>query len=427
MTCADAVYSACLSILKEELVPAMGCTEPIALAYASAKAAEVLGCRPERLQVLCSGNVIKNVKGVKVPNADGQKGVEIASILGAIGGDANLKLEVLQPVSAQHRRDAQALSKSGYCQVDLLEGSENLHIRTTAYAGESSAVVEIYQEHTNIVLIKRNDEILLQREKSDDVCDTQRSLLNLDTILSFADCVKTEDIAPILDRQIAYNTAIANEGVTGNYGANVGKTLLQFYGDSVWLKARAAAAAGSDARMAGCTLPVVINSGSGNQGLTASLPVIAFADEYGKTKEELYRALAVSNLLAIHQKTTIGKLSAYCGAVSAACASGAAIAYLMGESRQVIAQTLKNTLGNVAGIVCDGAKASCASKIASSVEAALNGYLLAKNNNGFESGDGLILDDVEQTICNYGHLAKVGMLETDRTILHLMIGKSVCM
>lgn len=417
------MYSACLAALHEELIPALGCTEPIALAYAAAKAAQVLGVQPERLEVLCSGNVIKNVKGVKVPNAGDQKGVEAASILGAIGGDSSRLLEVLAGVRESHREQAQALLKQGYCTVGILEGSENLHIQTTAFAGADSARVEIEKEHTNVISIHRNGEVIYQNDPAANEGKTAREPLSFDGVLDFANTVELEDVAPLLEMQVAMNSAIAQEGLSKDYGANVGKTLLKHYGNSIEVRARAMAAAGSDARMCGCTLPVVINSGSGNQGMTVSLPVIEYAKEYGKSQEELYRALTLSNLLSIHQKATIGKLSAYCGAVSAACGSGVAIAYMLGESRDVMVQTLKNTLGNVAGIVCDGAKASCAAKIASSVEAAITGYLMAKDGNGFEAGDGLVLEDVDQTILNYGVLAKQGMRETDRTILHLMIAE----
>lgn len=418
----DIRYQAYLKILKEELVLALGCTEPIALAYAAAKAARVLGKTPEHIKVRCSGNIVKNVKGVKVPNAGDMKGIQTASILGAIGGDCDKKLQVLEGVSKQALEKTQELVKTDFCEIEVLEDVSNLHIITEVFLKDESALVEIVDGHTNIVRIEHNGKIEFQADRQDAKEDlSDRELLSFDDIIEFADTVDLADVKELIGRQIAYNTQISEEGLQHDYGANVGKSLLQIYGDDITIRAKARAAAGSDARMSGCSLPVVINSGSGNQGMTVSLPVIEYAREYHKSEEELYRALVLGNLMAIHQKTTIGKLSAYCGAVSAACASGVAIAYLMGDNRQVMQDTIVNTLGNVAGIVCDGAKPSCAAKIASSVDAAILGYNMARNNCHFEAEEGLIKDDIETTIQSYGRLAKQGMRETDKTILQIMI------
>lgn len=315
------------------------------------------------------------------------------------------------------------LAHTGYCSVELLEGGANLHIITQVFRDGHSALVEIADGHTNIVRLEKDGALLFQSGRTEKDAGADRELLTFDGILDFADSVEPADVEEVIRRQIDCNTRISEEGLKGGYGAAVGKSLLHAFGADVKVRAQAAAAAGSDARMGGCSLPVVINSGSGNQGMTVSLPVIEFAREYGKSEEELIRALVVSNLLAIHQKTTIGKLSAYCGAVSAGCAAGVAIAYLMGESRQVMQDTLVNTLGAAAGIVCDGAKPSCAAKIAAAVEAAILGYCMAAAGNRFQPGEGLIQDDVESTVRTFGRLARQGMYETDRTILKIMLGQ----
>jgi len=416
-------YQAYLAILREELVPALGCTEPIALAYAAAKAVDILGREPEHMTVKCSGNIVKNVKGVKVPKADGMKGIQAASILGALGGESTRMLQVLEGITPEHQRRARELLDTGYCSVQLLDGISELHIITEVFATDQSALVEIAGGHTSIVRILHNGEVLFQTSEKIASGSTERGLLSFDGIIEFADSVELTDVQDIIRRQIDCNTRISDEGLTYSYGANVGKSLLNSCGHDIKTRAKAAAAAGSDARMGGCSLPVVINSGSGNQGMTVSLPVIEFAKEYGKSEEELIRALVVSNLMAIHQKAEVGKLSAYCGAVSAGCAAGVAIAYLMGESRRVMEATLVNTLGSVAGIVCDGAKASCAAKIAAAVDAALLGYDMAAAGNRFQPEEGLIKEDIEDTIKTFGRLAKQGMYETDRTILNLMMEK----
>ncbi|WP_312644615.1 L-serine ammonia-lyase, iron-sulfur-dependent, subunit alpha [Hydrogenoanaerobacterium sp.] len=413
-----------VSILKEELIPALGCTEPIAIAYAAAKARNVLGVMPDRIVAECSGNIIKNVKGVIVPTTKDLRGIEAAAIIGAVGGDPAKELEVLTGVTQEHLAQAKALIQKGICEEKILETPAKLHIIIRMFHGDNSSMVEIIHTHTGIVRIEKNDEVLLdvphsQEENFDG--QTDRSCLNVEDIVEFANTVNVDDIREVLAKQVEYNTAISNEGLHKIYGANIGITLLSTYGDDVKIRAKAAAAAGSDARMGGCEMPVVINSGSGNQGMTVSLPVIEYAKELSVTTDRLYRALCVSNLIAIHQKTKIGRLSAYCGAVSAATGAGAAITYLYGGGVKEISQTITSTLANVSGIVCDGAKPSCAAKIASSVDAALLACYMTMQSRGFNSGEGIVKDGVEETIDSVSRLAKDGMQVTDEEILKIMI------
>ena len=438
-------YRAYLQILKEELVPALGCTEPIAIAYCAALAREACGSMPEHLDIYCSGNIIKNVKSVTVPNSGGLHGIEAAAVLGAVGGRADKKLEVLEEITPEQREQAQQLLQRHICTCYLEEGVENLYIRIEAKGQKHRATVVISQKHTHIERIERDGEILFQARPQEECkeqaagephqgqelerqgeaeakeTEDKRSLLNVADILHFADTVRMEDIEEVIGRQIRLNTAISEEGLKNHYGAEVGRTLLAAYGDDVKVRAKAKAAAGSDARMNGCSLPVVINSGSGNQGMTCSLPVIEFAKEWQVSKEKLYRALVVSNLVAIHQKKYIGSLSAYCGAVSAACGAGAAIAYLRGGGYEAVSKTITNTIANMGGVVCDGAKSSCAAKIASSVDAAILAVALESANHCFQPGEGLVQDNVEDTIKNLGYVGRVGMKSTDVTILKLMI------
>ncbi len=417
-------YQLYLDILTEELIPALGCTEPIAISYAAAKAREVLGCMPEHIKVRCSGNIVKNVKGVVVPNTGNLKGINASAIAGTVGGDASKVLEVLTVLTPDDIAKTKDLLKTDFCKVELWEDAPaNLAIDVEAFGEGHHARVVIVNAHTNIVRLEKDGEVLFEKpvEKT---CTykTDRSKLNVKDILEFADTLNVEDVRDLFSRQIAYNTAISKEGLTHSYGTGVGATLLKFYGDQdVRIRAKAAAAAGSDARMSGCDLPVVINSGSGNQGMTVSLPVVEYAKELDVGEEKLFRALAVSNLVALHQKTQIGSLSAYCGAVCAAVGSGAAITYLHGGSYEDISRTIINTLGDVAGIVCDGAKPSCASKIASAVDAAILGHTLAMDGKAFAPGEGLIKDDVEQTIASVGRLGKEGMKETDVEVLKIML------
>lgn len=418
------VYQAYIKILEEELIPALGCTEPIAVAYASAKARETLGCFPEKMTAECSGNIIKNVKGVIVPTTGDLRGTRAAAILGAVGGDADRELEVLTTVTATDVDKVRALLDEGLCEEKLLLTPAKLHIIIRVEGGGHTAMVEIIHSHTNIVRIERDGEALLDiphsEEETNTAC-TDRTCLSIASILDFANEVDVKDVSAVLDRQIEYNTNISKAGLEGGYGASVGATLLSAYGDDVKTRARAAAAAGSDARMSGCEMPVVINSGSGNQGMTASLPVIEYAKELGADREKLCRALCVSNLVAIHQKTGIGKLSAYCGAVSAATGAGAGIAYLYGGSEEDISKVIVNTLGNVSGIVCDGAKPSCAAKIASCVDAAILAMSMAMKDRFFRPGEGIVKDGVEATIASVGDLARDGMRQTDTEILKIMV------
>jgi len=416
-------YRNYVSILKEELIPALGCTEPIAIAYASAKAREVLGEMPDRIVAECSGNIIKNVKGVIVPTTKNLRGIEAAAIIGAVGGDASRELEVLSGIRQNHLELAKALIEKGICEEKVLETPAKLHIIIRAFKGEESVMVEIIHKHNGIVRIEKNGEVLLDVPHSDEEdsgVSTDREGMNIGDILEFANTVDIEAVRDILSRQVEYNTAISDEGLHRIYGANIGMTLLSVYGDDVKVRAKAVAAAGSDARMSGCEMPVVINSGSGNQGMTVSLPVIVYARELSVTTERLYRALCVSNLVAIHQKTKIGRLSAYCGAVSAATGAGAGISYLYGGGIKEISQTITNTLANVSGIVCDGAKPSCAAKIASSVDAALLACYMTMQGRGFSSGEGIVKDNIEGTIDSVGKLAKNGMQVTDEEILKIM-------
>ncbi|NBJ94376.1 L-cysteine desulfidase family protein [Parablautia muri] len=419
----ERVYQSYLNILKEELIPALGCTEPIALAYGAAIARKVFGSLPEHMDVYCSGNIIKNVKSVTVPNSGGMRGIEAAAVLGAVGGCPEKKLEVLEGTTKEDQEKTKELLAQHFCTCYLEEGVENLYIRVEMRGDGHLVKVTLSEKHTRIEQVERDGEILFSCQK-EDACekkDDARALLNVKDILAFAQEVKMEDIEEVIGRQIEMNTAISEEGLKNHYGAEVGRTLLAAYGDDIKVRAKAKAAAGSDARMNGCAMPVVINSGSGNQGMTCSLPVIEFAKELKASKEKMYRALVVSNLVAIHQKKYIGSLSAYCGAVSAACGAGAAITYLYGGDYEAVSRTITNTIANMGGVVCDGAKSSCAAKIASSVDAAIMAYTLENADHCFKPGEGLVQEDVEDTIRNMGYVGRVGMKSTDVTILKLMI------
>lgn len=418
------LYQDHIKILYNELVPALGCTEPIAIAFGAAKARAVLGQFPDRVEMCCSGNIIKNVMGVTVPNSGGLRGIDVAATLGIVGGDADRELEVLEDITREDIERTKKLVAEGFCQCNLQEEVENLYIVAKAVKGEHYAEVTIVNRHTLITKIVKDGETLFEHQVGQDTPDyVDKSLLNVKDILAFAQEVKIEDIREVIERQIQMNSAIADEGLKGHYGAEVGRTLLECYEEDVKTRARARAAAGSDARMGGCSLPVVINSGSGNQGMTVSLPVIEFARELGVPEEKLYRALVVSNLIAIHQKKYIGSLSAYCGAVSAACGAGAAITYLYGGGLEEISYTITNTIGNVGGIVCDGAKSSCAAKIASSVEAAILAHFMARKKHSFQPGEGIVQEDVEGTIKSVGYIGRVGMKLTDTEILNIMIDR----
>lgn len=419
------LYANYLNILKHELVPALGCTEPIAIAYAAAKARQVLGEFPEQVEMHLSGNIIKNVKGVTVPNSGGLKGIDVAAVLGIVGGNADRALEVLSEVSPEDISRTRELISQKICSCSLVENVDNLFITAIVTSGKHSASVTIEHQHTNITKITKDGEIILDNPyRSTEAAAIDKSLLTVKDILDFADQVRMEDIQPVINRQIKLNSAIAQEGLDNNYGAQIGKTLMHVWGKSVTTRACARAAAGSDARMGGCSMPVVINSGSGNQGMTVSLPVIVFADEWEVSHEKLCRSLVVSNLIAIHQKYYIGSLSAYCGAVSAACGAGAGITYMYGGTYQQVSLTIINTLGNIGGIVCDGAKPSCAAKIATSVDAALMAFQLTIQNKSFLPGEGIIKDDIEETIKSMGYIGRVGMRATDTEILNVMIDQA---
>lgn len=419
----DLKYQTYVQILKEELVPAMGCTEPISIAYGAAKAREILGCIPQKVEIQVSGNIIKNVKSVIVPNTGGLKGIAAAVIAGVIAGDADQKLEVISQVTAEEKLKMKQALTDIPVMVREADTDKIFDIILVLSAGGSCVNLRISDYHTNIVYIEKDKQVLYEAGVTAlaETHLTDRSLLDVESIVDFADSVDPDDVREVLDRQIAYNSAIAQEGLKGTYGANIGNVILATYGNDIKVRAKAAAAAGSDARMSGCELPVIINSGSGNQGMCASLPVIEYARELGASHEMLLRALVVSNLITIHQKTGIGRLSAYCGAVSAGCGSGTGIAYLMGGDFKVIAHTLVNAVAIVSGIICDGAKASCAAKIAASVDAGILGYYMYKNGKQFYSGDGIVTKGVEATIRNIGILGKEGMKETDKEIIKLMI------
>ncbi len=415
-------YQTYVQILKEELVPAMGCTEPIALAYCAAKAREVLGILPERCVVEASGNIVKNVKSVIVPNTGGLKGIEAAAAAGVVAGDAGRVLEVIAGVTQKQKVQIKEYMEKTQIQVKALETDELLDMIVTLYGDGSYAKVRIANYHTNIVLIEKDGEKLYEMGvmATEEAQMADRSLLNVKDIYDFAKTVELEDVRELIGRQIEYNSAISREGLEHDWGANIGSVLIKAYGDDIRVRARAVAAAGSDARMSGCEMPVIINSGSGNQGMTASLPVIEYAKELKVSEEELYRALVLSNLVTIHQKTGIGRLSAYCGAVSAGCGAGCGIACLLGGDYAAIAHTLVNALAIVSGIICDGAKPSCAGKIAAAVDAGILGYQMYINGQQFRGGDGIISKGVENTIRNVGRLGKEGMRETDKEIIQIM-------
>ena len=412
-----------LQVLSKELIPALGCTEPIAIAYAAAKARQILELEPEGIRLRCSGNIIKNVKGVAVPNAGGLKGVEAAAILGALGGDADRELEVLQAVRPEHLERTRELLNTGFCTCALQENVANLYIVAEVFSGEHTASVTIINRHTLITHMEKDGKVLFAQDpvvqKAD---DTDWSGWSVAAIVDFAETVELSKVKSLLDGQIELNCAISGAGLNRAYGAQIGRTLLDVCEDTVWTRAKARAAAASDARMGGCSLPVVINSGSGNQGLTVSLPVIEYAKHLGVCREKLYRALLISNLTSIFQKHFIGSLSAFCGAVTAAAGCGAAITWLHGGKLENICDTIANTVANVGGMVCDGAKASCAAKIASAVDAAIMAHHLSMRGLRFQPGEGIIQNDPQKTIQSLGYIGRVGMKHTDVEILNLMLG-----
>ena len=420
----SAVYKTYVEILKRELVCAMGCTEPIAIAYCAAVARKALGTLPSEIDVAASGNIIKNVKSVIVPNTGGLRGIEAAAAIGALAGDAEAGLQVVSHVTQEEIAALPGYMEQAAFSVSAAESEFLLDIEVTVRANGHFATVRAVQEHTNIVLVETDAGVLFSKDPDEDTGKDETApdytLLNVADICEFADTCELDDVRPILERQLSCNCAIAEEGLRGNYGAGIGKVLLTAYGDDVRTRARAYAAAASDARMNGCDLPVVINSGSGNQGITASLPVYVYAKELGASEEKLYRALLVSNLVTLHEKTGIGRLSAYCGAVSAGAGAGAGIAYLHGGGCREISHTIVNALAVTSGIVCDGAKSSCAAKIAMAVEAGILGFEMYSCGKQFYGGDGLVAKGVENSIANFSRLGRVGMRETDKEIIRMM-------
>lgn len=436
------IYQTYVQILKEEMIPAMGCTEPIAIALAAAKSREVLGEMPDEVTVEVSNNLVKNAKSVVVPNTERLKGIPAAVAAGIVAGKADRELEVIADVDKAQIKEIKAFLDKIPIRVKQLENDITFDLYVKVMKGNNSASVHIRDYHTNIVEITKNGELVFAKEDEEnqklkqssqvnkserkdkeveEVKEADRELLTLEQIYDFANTVDIEDIREVISKQIEYNTSIAEEGMRGDYGANIGSTILKTYGTSIENRAKAYAAAGSDARMSGCEMPVVINAGSGNQGITVSIPVIVYGKEMHTTEEMLYRALVLSNLTSVHVKTGIGRLSAYCGAVSAGCAAGCGIAYLYGGNYEVIAHTLVNALAICSGMICDGAKASCAAKIASSVEAGILGYHMFVNGQEFRDGDGIVTKGVENTIHNVSRLGKDGMRETDKEIVRIML------
>ena len=419
----DDLYQKYIAILQEELRPAMGCTEPIALAYAGAKARQVLGALPDRVHLAVSGNIIKNVKSVVVPNTGGQRGMAAALCAGIVAGDPDRELQVISQVPAAMHETIRTYRDTVNLEIVPAESTLVFDIDLRVFAGADQVRLRIVNNHTNIVCIEKNGEKLLDLPVSESSEDhlTDKSCLNVASIVEFADCLNVEDVRPFVGEQIRCNMEIAQEGLNGNWGANIGQVILRRQGESLEKKAAAYAAAGSDARMSGCEKPVVIVSGSGNQGITASVPVAVYARETGASEEQLLRAVALSDLVTIHQKAGIGRLSAYCGAISAGCGAGAGIAYLEGGDARAIAHTVVNAIAILSGTICDGAKASCAAKIAAAVDAGILGYQMYLEGQQFYSGDGIVTKGADNTVHNIGRLAREGMRQTDRTILEIMM------
>ena len=419
----DHIYQQYLNILAEELRPAMGCTEPIALAYAGARARQVLGKLPDKVDIFVSGNIIKNVKSVIVPNTGGLHGIGPAVCAGIVAGDANKVLEVISQVSETQKQQLHSFMETVPVQIQPANSCLVFDIDLTLYAGSDRVRLRIINHHTNIVYVEKNGEVLQSlpiTESSEDHL-TDKSCLSIEKIVEFADCVEIADIEELVGKQVACNMAIAEEGVANSWGANIGSVLLARQGQLLSKRAAAYAAAGSDARMSGCEMPVIILSGSGNQGITASGPVAVYAKELGKTEEEMLRAVVLSDLVTIHQKTGIGRLSAYCGAISAGCGAGAGIAYLQGGKLHAVAHTIVNAIAILSGTICDGAKPSCAAKIAAAVDAGILGWDMYQEKQQFYGGDGIVTKGVDKTVINVGRLAREGMRETDKTILQIML------
>ena len=417
------LYQQYAAILKEELRPAMGCTEPIALAYAGALARKLLGAEPEKVLVAVSGNIIKNVKSVVVPNTGGLRGIAAAVCAGIVAGDPDKELQVISQVTPRQQTELRRFMDSVACTIVPSDSALVFDIDITVSRGKDSAQVRIVNHHTNLVYLRKNGDVQLElpiTETSEDRL-TDKSCLSIEKIVEFADCLNIEDVREYVSKQIEYNMDIARAGLEGNWGANIGSVILRRQGASLEKRACAWAAAGSDARMSGCEKPVIILSGSGNQGITASVPVAVVAQEMNASEEELIRAVVVSDLVTIHQKTGIGRLSAYCGAISAGCGAGAGIAYLRGGRFHAVAHTVVNAIAILSGTICDGAKPSCAAKIAAAVDAGILGYDMYLENQQFYGGDGIVTKGVDKTVVNVGRLAREGMKQTDKTILEIML------
>lgn len=418
----EKIYQSYLAILREEMVAAMGCTEPIALAYGAARAREVLGREPERIVVQCSGNIVKNVQCVIIPNSGGLTGIAASVVLGAVGGRASCNMEVLERVTEENRARTKELLDADICRVELLNSPVPLHFIIEMSVGQDVVSMEIKYNHMNVIRIVKNGKILLEQDYQDrQPEEADRMLLNLEDIQEFADMVDLEEVKELLERQIRYNMEIAKEGMTGKYGLGIGRIIRESYSDDMLTKMRSLTAAASEARMAGCSMPVIINSGSGNQGIACSVPLIVYAEEMRLPRYSLYRALVFSNLLTVYQKFYIGKLSAFCGAVSASCAAGAAITYMVGGELIQIKKTIENTLANIPGIICDGAKISCAAKIAASLDAAFLAHHLAMNQRSYAPYTGILQEETSETISCVGLIGREGMKETDRKILKIML------
>lgn len=418
-------YQAFVDILHHELVVATGCTEPIAVAYASALATKTLGSEPDRCVAAVSGNIIKNVNSVTVPNTGGMRGVKASVAAGVTVGNSDNLLDVLGDVDDDGRVRIQEYLSNHEIKVKIAETDEPFYVSIHAYAGDDFAHVIMDKSHTNVAFIAKNDEIILDA-REDGTAETERTreYLNLADIVAFAAHADLEDVREVLERQINYNCAIAEEGLTNDWGARVGKLYMTGYDkNDVLIRAKAAAAAGSDARMSGCPMPVVIVSGSGNQGITASVPIAVYAKEYDIDHDTMLRGLIIADLVSVYQKMGIGCLSAFCGAVSAGTGAAAGIVYMLGGNMEEIEHTIVNALGVVSGMVCDGAKPSCAAKIAASVENGIFGYRLFKNGNQFIAGDGIVTMGVDETIQNVSRMAREGMRQTDHEILSIMIGE----
>ena len=419
----SSIYDSFVYVLKKELKKAQGCTEPIAVALSAARARKELGCRPDSMHIIVSANMFKNARCVVVPNSGGERGIEAAAVLGAFGGDPDNELEVLTTVTDSVRAEAEMFLQDGRCTCEVLNDVEELYVSSILRAGTHSAEVTIANAHTNIVKIKKDDKIILEfheTDKTDPVMTNAKELLTFDNILDFAESVDVDLVRPILTEQLLCNKAISAEGLSKSYGCRVGQTLFLSEEKDVRTLAKARAAAGSDARMNGCDLPVVINSGSGNQGLTVSLPVFTYAESMGAGEEKLLRALCISNLISIFEKKHLGQLSAYCGAVTAAAGVSAALCYLKNGTRKQMADAITNTLATAGGMVCDGAKSSCASKIACALDSAITAYEMSMSGLTFGAGEGIVQNTVDETIRVNGYIGRVGMKSCDSEILNIM-------